>query len=139
MSEGEQSEREKIGTIELSDNYDLVVSMVVNKKCELGLEDKVDNKKLELSIKMKEGLLCKLAEKWCNFCRSAVVYGIVVVVLMFMNFFACWKWEVRWGWWLLPTAILGVGLLVQGLDAYLSVWQSKCVCRAYKRLKDKTK
>ncbi len=50
MSEAEQAERKKIGKIELSNNYDIIASMVDDKKFELSVADKVNNKKLELTI-----------------------------------------------------------------------------------------
>ena len=138
MSEAKQTERKEIGRIKLSDNQDLIASVVDNKKFKLSIADKVDNKKLELSIVDKGcNELKKRAEKWCNFCRSGIVYLIVVATLFAINCIAWYIWQVCCLWWLLPTAILGVGLEVQFLDAYLSVWWPKCVVRVYEKLKDK--
>ena len=50
MNKTKQTEQKEIGRIKLSDNQDLIASVVDNKKFNLSIADKTDNKKLELSI-----------------------------------------------------------------------------------------
>lgn len=44
MSEAEQTEQKEIGRIKLSDNQDLVASVVNDKKFKLSIAGKADNK-----------------------------------------------------------------------------------------------
>lgn len=137
MSEAKQTERKELRILGLCNTQELVVHVVDKKKLEFSIVDKVDNKKLELSIADKYDELKELAKKWCCAKRSLIVFLVVVVALKFMNLLAWVKWQVCPLWWLLPTAILGVGLFVQFLDAYLSKWWLECVNKVYKKLKAK--
>jgi len=84
MSEAEQTERKEIGRIKLSDNQDLIASVVDDKKFKLSIADKTDNKKLELSIvdknmkdKNKEGFLFSWLVSFFRGLRKTTVCELV--------------------------------------------------------------
>jgi len=128
MNKTKQTEQKEIGRVKLSDTQELVAFVVDSKKRHFSIVDK----------NITEDPLYRFAEKRCNFWRSLIVFLVVVVALKVINYLAWLKWRVCPLWWLLPTVILGVGLLVQFLDAYLPWGGPKHVNKVYKKLKGNT-
>ena len=128
MSEAKQTERKEIGRVKLSGTQELVAFVVDSKKRHFSIVDK----------NITEDPLYRLAGKRCKSWRSLIVYVIVVATLFIINCIAWCIWHVCYLWWLLPTVILGVGLLVQFLDAYLPWGGPKCVNKVYEKLKGNT-
>lgn len=118
MSEAEQTERKEIGRIKLSDNQDLIASVVDDQKFKLSIADKRDNKKLELSIvdksmkdknnqKKKEGWLFGVLtisfgwlKRWINACE---LVGVL-----------CSKTNDRgyYDYWVLGSLVLSIALWI---------------------------
>lgn len=143
MSEAEQTKRKVIGKIRLSYDHDLIASVVNDKKFRLSIEDKADNKKLELSIveknmkdKKKDPLYISI-KKRSNLFRSLVVFDIVAVFLFLLNYHVYVKLGVPLWWCLLPIIALGVGLLVQSLDVFLPWGQPEHIDNVYEERKRK--
>ncbi len=143
MSEAEQTKRKVIGKIFLPYNHNLIASAVNDKKFRLSLVDNVDNKELELDVvdkniedKEKDPLF-QSAKKQSNFTRSVFVYIFVAFTLTGINYLTAKKWPGSLWWCLLPIVLLGVGLLVQGLDVCLPWGQPKHVDKVYRKKKAK--
>ncbi len=120
MCEASQSPEEK--RIPWGDNRDIVIQKVNNERLGLSIEEKEDHKKVEFIIidKRHEG---KKARLW----RTAFVYVYVVLFLLYLNWGVSesFMFDLSINWWILPAGILGIGFLVQVLDASYSILKEK--------------
>lgn len=122
MSKPKESDGESV-RIPWGDNRELIFLKVNNERLELSIDNKKDNKKVEFIIvdKRDEG---KRARLW----RTAFVYVYVVLFLLYLNWGVSefFMLELSINWWILPAGILGIGFLVQVLDASYPSLREKC-------------
>ena len=122
MNEEEQTDENET-RISWGDNRELIVRKRDKEQLELSIEEKKDNKKVKFIIvnKRDEGERARL---W----PTAFVYVYVVLFLLYLNWgvSGLFMSELSPNWWILPAGILGIGFLVQVLDASYSILREKC-------------
>lgn len=142
MREVKQTEGKEV-RFQWTNIRELIFRKVDDERLELSIEEEGIKRKVELSIveknmkdKKKDPLYISI-EKRSKLFRSFVVFPIVAVFLLLLNYHVNVKLGVPLWWCLLPIIALGVGLLVQSLDVFLPWGQPEHIDNVYEEKKRK--